>query len=214
MAEEDDHAEREIPLKKSPTAATLVGLLAVSLALSSCAETDPETEGSGAHDEHSAETADNEYNEADLEYVSGMIVHHQQAVEMADILLEKDDTDSDVAALAEDIRAAQQPEIDRMESWLQSWGHESDEDGDHGDHGDAHEGMMSEQDLEDLEAADGEEVSRLFLEQMILHHEGAVSMAEEHLESGENPDALELSENVIVDQGAEIEEMEEMLGSL
>lgn len=204
-------------MKRHTTAASLVGLLTVSLTLVSCAEADPETEETGAHNGHTTEATDSEYNEADMEYVSGMVAHHQQAVEMADILLEKEGTDSDVAALAEDIRAAQQPEIDQMESWLEGWGHEPDEDGDHGTHdaqGDGHEGMMSEQDLDKLEAADGEDASRLFLEQMIVHHEGAVSMADEHLDSGENPDALELSENVIADQSAEIEQMEEMLDSL
>ncbi len=74
--------------------------------------------------------------------------------------------------------------------------------------------MMSEQDLEDLADAEGPEASRLFLEQMIVHHEGAVTSAQEHLEAGENPEALALSEDVIDDQSAEIEEMEQMLTDL
>lgn len=85
-----------------------------------------------------------------------MIVHHEQAVEMSDILLAKDDVDSDVVSLAEDIRDAQQPEIDQMVTWLQAWGHEPDDNhSGHGDHGAAHEGMMGEEDIAELETTEG-----------------------------------------------------------
>ncbi|GAB3850269.1 DUF305 domain-containing protein [Nesterenkonia populi] len=193
----------------------LAGLLAASLVLSSCAQDgDQGSSPAGEHDQHTPEATDAQFNEADVEYVSGMIVHHQQAVEMSDLLLEEDDADPDAAALAEDIRAAQQPEIDEMETWLAAWGHETSDEDEHREHGASHEGMMSEGDLEQLETASGEEASRLFLEQMIIHHEGAVSMAEDHLENGESPDALELSENVISEQSAEISQMQEMLEDL
>ncbi|MBB3667775.1 DUF305 domain-containing protein [Garicola koreensis] len=197
-----------------------VSVFAASVALTACGDpaqdTEDPTDDPAAQDEQT-ETANADYNDADAEYASGMILHHEQAVEMSDILLQTDDADPEVSALAEDIRAAQQPEIEQMESWLDTWGHEPD--GDHGDHGGmmddgGHEGMMSEDDLENLESAEGDEASRLFLDQMIIHHEGAVSMAEEHLETGQNPEALELSENVISDQSAEIDEMEEMRDSL
>ena len=62
-----------------------------------------------------------------------------------------------------------------------------------------------------LEQADGAEASRLFLEQMIVHHEGAIEMAEDELEGGENPDALELANAIIEAQSTEIEEMQELL---
>jgi uncharacterized protein (DUF305 family) len=201
-------------MKRATTSGALIGLLTGALTLASCGQPDPETNGAGAETESTAEATDGEYNEADLEYVSGMIAHHQQAVEMSDLLLEKDDVAPDVVALAEDIREAQQPEIDQMETWMESWGHAPDEHGSHGDPSDAHQGMMSHQDLEDLESANGEEAARLYLEQMIAHHEGAVSMAEEHLGEGEHSGAHELSEEVIADQSAEVEQMEEMLNDL
>lgn len=203
---------------KTKLSAVAVSVFAASVALTACGEPNQDTEepaeDPAAQDEQ-AETANGDFNDADVEYASGMIVHHEQAVEMSDILLQTDDADPEVSALAEDIRAAQQPEIEQMESWLEAWGHEPDEDGDHGgmmeddDHG-----MMSEEDLANLESAEGDEASRLFLDQMIIHHEGAVTMAEGHLEAGQNPEALELSENVIADQNAEIEEMEELRDSL
>lgn len=185
---------------KTITALTATALAAV-LALAGCAGSeDPE-----------------DFNEADVDYAVGMIIHHEQAVEMSDIVLGKDDVHPEVTELAEDIKAAQGPEIAQMNAWLDEWGHEPDETGghshgDHDDHADmGHEGMMSEEDLAALEAADGPEASRLFLEQMIVHHEGAVAMAEQHLEEGQNQAALELSGNVIADQNAEIELMRELL---
>lgn len=202
--------------------AVAVSVFAASVALTACGDpaqdTEEPAEDPAAQDEQ-AETANGDYNDSDVEYASGMIVHHEQAVEMSDILLQTDDADPEVTALAEDIRAAQQPEIEQMESWLEAWGHEPDSDGDHGDHGDmmddgGHDGMMSDEDLANLESAEGDEASRLFLDQMIIHHEGAVTMAEDHLDAGENPEALELSENVIADQNAEIEEMKELRDSL
>ncbi|WP_243730607.1 DUF305 domain-containing protein [Nesterenkonia salmonea] len=99
-----------------------------------------------------------------------------------------------------------------MTSWLQAWGHEPDDNhSGHDDHGEAHEGMMGEEDIAELEAAEGDDAARLFIEQMIVHHEGAVSMAESHLANGESPEALELSEEIISVQQAEIDQMEDLL---
>ncbi|MCD1570291.1 DUF305 domain-containing protein [Agromyces mediolanus] len=146
-------------------------------------------------------------NEADVAFTAGMIMHHQQAIEMADLVLAKEGLAPEVAALAERIKAAQQPEIDRMEGWLEDWGQSGG-----GMAGMDHSTMMSADDLAALEAASGPEAGPLFLEQMIVHHEGAVAMAEEVLAEGENADVLALAEAVIADQTEEIAEMREMLG--
>ncbi|MGJ9374431.1 DUF305 domain-containing protein [Nesterenkonia sp. CF4.4] len=218
-----------------------IGAFALAAALAGCGSSEEPSE-SAPETTQSAEEVSAQYNESDVDYVSGMAMHHQQAVEMSDILLEKDDIEPEVTTLAEDIREAQGPEIEQMQSWLDAWGEEGTSDGDmegmdHGDgdmegmegmdHGDGDmedmdsmesmsdmEGMMSEDDLSQLENATGTEASRLFLQQMIAHHEGAVSSAEDHLDNGENPEALELSETIISDQQAEIDEMETMLEEL
>ena len=78
----------------------------------------------------------------------------------------------------------------------------------------SHDGMVSPEDIKKLKAADGEQASTLFLDQMIEHHQGAVKMAKDHRQDGENPDAVELSKNVISDQNAEIKEMRTMRDSL
>ncbi|WP_229659562.1 DUF305 domain-containing protein [Nesterenkonia alkaliphila] len=194
----------------------------MAIALTGCGS-DPEEQQQD--DTNSAEQTDDQvsddFNDADVDYAAGMIVHHEQAIEMSDLLLAKTDIDPEVTELAEDIKEAQGPEIEQMTAWLEAWdqedagngGHEGMDHGDMGDDDMGH-GMMSEEDLADLEDAEGTDASRLFLEQMIMHHEGAVTMAEQHLEDGQNPEALDLSENVIADQSEEIEEMEQMLEEL
>lgn len=215
-------------MRRTKTGALVAASAALALLVAGCAEevgpeTGPESEHTpGQAEETGADGADeaNGPNEADIEYAVGMIVHHQQAVEMSDILLAKDGVEPDVAALAQDIKDAQGPEIAQMEGWLDDWGHEPDADGGHhhGDHDDhdaaGHQGMMSEGDLDELISADGPQASRLFLQQMIIHHQGAVLMAEEHLQNGQYPEALALSEDVIEDQRAEIDAMDEILEGL
>ena len=79
------------------------------------------------------------------------------------------------------------------------------------DHGD---GKIREDDLSTLEASNGAEASRLFLEQMILHHEGAVEMAQTHVDDASNTDAVELAQTIIDAQMTEIQEMEDLLANL
>lgn len=157
------------------------------------------------------------FNDQDVMFAQMMIPHHEQAIEMSDVILAKDGVDPEVTDLANQIKDAQGPEIEQLTTWLEEWGSPMEESGamDHEamGHG-SMDGMMSEEDMQALDAAQGAEAGQLFLEQMIVHHEGAVTSAQEHLEAGENPEALALSEDVIDDQSAEIEEMEQMLTDL
>lgn len=85
-----------------------------------------------------------------------MIPHHKQAVEMSDLMLAKSGIDPEVKTLAEQIKAAQQPEIDTMKSWLKAWG-ETMPDHRGMDHGSDNGGMMTPEDMRALEAADAAE---------------------------------------------------------
>lgn len=194
---------------------TLTAAIAVVtvLALSACASVMP---GNGMGANGMGEDVPDDANSADVMFVEMMIPHHEQAIEMADIVLAKDDIDLAVIELATDIKAAQGPEIDLMESWLADWGLPSMAgtgdmgDGDHGGHGG--DGMMSDDDMEALADADGVEASRLFLQQMIEHHEGAIEMAQYLLDDGENSQVRRLGEAIISAQEAEIELMRQLLG--
>lgn len=196
---------------KNRTAATAAITLTALLALTGCAG----TTNSGGMDNmpgmgsSASASPAADVNNADMQFTMMMIPHHEQAVEMADMILAKDGIDERVTALAEQIKAAQGPEIELMESWLEDWGTPmGDMDGmDHG-------GMMSDGDMEALEAATGVEASRLFLEQMIVHHEGAIEMAQDEVDNGQNPDVITLAENIIASQTTEIATMEDILATL
>ena len=154
---------------KNRAAATAAITLTALLALAGCAS----TTSSGGMDNmpgmgsSASASPAADVNNADMQFTMMMIPHHEQAVEMADMILAKDGIDERVLTLAEQIKAAQGPEIELMESWLDEWGTPmGDMDGmDHG-------GMMSDTDMQALEDATGAEASRLFLEQMIVHHRG------------------------------------------
>jgi len=196
---------------KNRAAATAAITLAALLALAGCAS----TTSSGGMDNmpgmgsSASASPAADVNMADMQFTMMMIPHHEQAVEMADMILAKDGIDERVVTLAEDIKAAQGPEIELMESWLDDWGTPmGDMDGmDHG-------GMMSDTDMQALEDATGAEASRLFLEQMIVHHEGAIEMAQDEVDNGQNPDVITLAENIIASQTTEIATMEDILATL
>jgi uncharacterized protein (DUF305 family) len=141
-----------------------------------------------------------------------MIPHHQQAIEMAKMATERAE-DPRVFDLASRIEAAQQPEIDTLTGWLEEWGAEEDGMGgmDHGgmEHGG---GTMSEEDVNALMAASGAEFDRLFLEQMIEHHTGAVETAVTEAADGQDTDAVAMAETIRDTQNAEMRQMLTELG--
>lgn len=195
------------------TTLTAATALVAALTLAGCTATQQnETENAPAAS--ASPTAEAVFNDADVTFAQMMIPHHEQAIEMSDSLLEKDGVDEQVRELAEQIKDAQQPEIDQMKDWLDQWG--ADESmGEMGhDMGAMGDGMMSEEDMGRLDDATGAEASALFLEQMIMHHEGAIEMAEVEVENGENPDAVALAERIIEDQTNEIAEMQDLLAAL
>lgn len=193
-------------------AAGLSGILAVGLSGCIVVNTGQrDADRDGMHDgmrDGSSEAVD--FSPADVMLAQMMIPHHEQAIEMSDLILAEDGASPEVVELAEQIKAAQGPEIEQMESWLEEWGVPAMRGDGHGAMG-GMGGMLSEAEMEALEAADGAEAERLYLEGMIEHHEGAIAMAEQHQQNGENAEALELTASIIESQTAEIELMEELL---
>lgn len=194
---------------------TAAAALAAAVALSGCGS----SESTEANSTPPAQTAppavqtddtQSSHNQADVAFAQGMIPHHQQALEMSDILLSKQNIDERVARLAEEIRAAQGPEIETMHGWLRQWGASMAPDHEMG----GMHGMMSEQDLAQLRDAQGTDASRLFLTQMIEHHEGAVTMAQNEIDKGQFTEAVALARDIITTQQKEIDRMREILQSL
>jgi uncharacterized protein (DUF305 family) len=153
------------------------------------------------------------FNDADVMFAQMMIPHHRQAVEMSDIVLAKTGVDSRVTALAQKIKAAQQPEIDELTSWLSAWGKPAPSSSSHSMEG-MGDGMMSSDDMAKLKAVDGSAASKLFLSQMIDHHEGAVEMAKTEASSGSDAKAVAMAKSIVETQTAEIAEMKALLASL
>ncbi|RZQ59620.1 DUF305 domain-containing protein [Amycolatopsis suaedae] len=143
-------------------------------------------------------------NDADVNYMTMMIPHHQQAIVMTDLVADHD-AGPVVRAIAGRIAAAQGAEITVMTQWLTGYGKAPDAHAHHGDH--AMPGMATPQQLDALRAARGPEFDRQFLALMITHHEGAVTMARQQLAQGVEPRAQEMAQDVITGQTAEIERM-------
>ncbi len=151
-----------------------------------------------------------DHNDADISFASGMVPHHEQAVVMADQALKTSKNDV-VRALATNIKAAQDPEITKMKSWLDDWdSHGSMDHGDMGSMGHG-EGMMSDDEMKSLDSATGAAFDTAWLNLMIKHHEGAVAMSKTELKDGTSAKAKKLARQIITSQNGEIANMKELL---
>nr|WP_308160685.1 DUF305 domain-containing protein [Mycolicibacterium goodii] len=158
------------------------------------------------------------HNNADVWFVRHMIPHHQQAIEMSAIVLAKHGIDPRVTELATTIKAAQGPEIQQMQDWLNQWGNPAMPTMAPGDmqlpaHG-GMPGMLSERELNALREAEGVDANRFFLTQMIAHHEGAISVAQTEIEEGQSPPAVAMARSIVTTQQQEIDTMKGILASL
>lgn len=166
-----------------------------------------------ASDASPSSSAAAQFNDADVMFVQGMLPHHQQAVEMSDMLLKKSGVSAETTALAQQIKAAQGPEITTMQGWLKAWGESADGGMGGMDH-DMGGGMATEADMKKFEQADGETGEKMFLEMMTAHHQGAIAMAQMQVKDGSNPDAIAMAKDIISSQQAEIDTMKKLLADL
>ena len=194
-------------------AAVLAALLA-ALLLSSCSSTEQASDGHTDH-QHSEEPAIGGepagFNADDVAFATNMIPHHEQAVEMSALVPDRS-TNPEVLALAEQISAAQEPEIRTMQAFLVQWNENPHDSSGHDGHGMTMQGMVDEATMTRLASLKGQEFDTLWLESMIGHHQGAVEMARAELANGDNVDAKRLAQTIIDAQEAEIAQMNQMLG--
>jgi len=200
---------------------------------SSSTTTNTTTSGSAAADS-------TDHNAVDVMFATMMIPHHEGAIEMSELALAQASTQP-VKDLATRIKAAQGPEIEQMQGWLVAWnaampmtsattapdsgmgGHDMGSMGGTeqttaspsvDDFGMGQMMQMSDGDMDALRAATGVEFDKLFLQQMIAHHQGAIEMAEVEIGRGQNPATLALAESIKSGQTAEIAQMQQMLAAL
>jgi uncharacterized protein (DUF305 family) len=194
-------------------ARALIFVPALALALAACGDDDS---GGSAADHskpgHSMSASSpasqaGPHNDQDVMFAQMMVPHHRQAIEMAGLASSRASS-PEVRKLAADIKKAQDPEIKQLTGWLTAWGASPGTGGMH--HG-AMDGMMSEKDMKDLEAAGGQTFDRAFLEMMIEHHQGAVTMARTEQTTGRSPEAKRMAGGIVSSQTAEIAKMRALL---
>lgn len=151
------------------------------------------------------------HSAADVSFVTGMLPHHRQAVEMAELATTKA-ANPLVKAMAARVVAVQNSEVATLTDWLREWGVPvPSEPADHGGHGD---GVMSAQEMADLKTASGPAFDRMFLEMMIRHHDGAITLAGVEQQQGQHPGVKQFATKVIADQSAEMAQLKDLLNRL
>lgn len=141
---------------------------------------------------------------SEREFLEGMIPHHQEAVDTAKEVIARGGSTPEIKKLAEDIVVAQEKEIAMMKDWYESWygkTYVADPD--------AYEPMMR-----DLSSLQGAALDKVFLEDMIMHHMGAVMMAQSVRPYIEHQEMTDLTEAIIETQTAEIQLMRRLLSAL
>lgn len=195
----------------------------VALTLAACGSTSTPTaapNNPGSPPMMTAPAADGDHNQADVMFSRMMIPHHEDAIEMAK-LAETRANSTDVKALAAQIQAAQQPEINEMKGWLTSWGEPTMPAGvgqgagapSGMPGGGMPGGMMGSGDMAKLEGLSGKAFDREFLTSMTSHHQGAIDMARAEQANGRYGPAKTMTANIIRTQTDEINQMAELLKS-
>ncbi|HXV61415.1 MAG TPA: DUF305 domain-containing protein [Vicinamibacteria bacterium] len=166
----------------------------------------------------SAEEASNlaglQFSEADVRFMQGMISHHAQALDMTELLVSRSNSEA-MQQLGKRIELSQEDEIQMMQEWLRERGQEVTSVDAHHAHGaKLMPGMLTPEEMKELEAARGEKFDDLFLRYMIKHHQGALDMVEELLaEQGAAQDSqlFAFTSDITADQTMEIDRMDAML---
>jgi uncharacterized protein (DUF305 family) len=204
-------------------AALAAATVTAALVLAACGN-DGGSGHSGGHGSASSSTSAaataGTHNAQDVSFAQGMILHHRQALEMAELAADRASS-AGVKSLASRIEKAQAPEIRTIGGWLTSWGEDVPTSSDSTtesmpgmDHsaGSGMPGMMDGADMEELDKASGTDFDTMFLTMMIDHHEGAVAMATTEKNKGVHGPARSQADDIITAQTAEIAEMNKLLG--
>jgi uncharacterized protein (DUF305 family) len=155
--------------------------------------------------------AETKPTQADIDFMQGMIHHHGQAILMTGWVPSRTENRR-IQLLAKRMQLSQESEIELMEQWLDAQGVKPEEHTGH----ELMPGMLTQEQLDRLEAADGREFKRLFLRYMTRHHKGALTMVHDLREAGGGMGSeIDLfARGVDSDQQAEITRMQDLLAAL
>lgn len=188
----------------------------IGLTLAGCSTTNGSSSNTPTSDSSSSEPSSSaaSHNDQDVKFTQQMLPHHQQAIEMSDMLLAKGSgVQADVVTLAKQIAAEQDPEITTMTGWLKSWDEPTEMPSMSGTDHSAMSGMMSDSAMQDLQNASPQDAGKLYLEQMIQHHTSAVDMAKTEVTKGKNADTVAQAKSIVQSQTEQITQMQDMLAS-
>ena len=163
---------------------------------------------SGMHDHMGPTSMNSNYTGADIMFLQMMIPHHQQAIDMSNLAL-KISSNEELRSLATKIATDQAAEIIQMRNWLNEAG--ASEDPGHSMSGMG--GMLTTDEYSKLQAANGKEFDKLWLEGMTNHHEGAIHMTNMIIDA-QNSEIKAFGEAIVKAQSAQIEQMKYMLKNL
>ena len=154
--------------------------------------------------------SESDFNDDDVMFAQMMIPHHEQALELADMALDPTLMASEqVKALASQIKAAQDPEIDVMTQWLTEWDQPLMDMSE--DQSMTMEGMLTVDEIAALGQLTGEEFDQAWVSAMIAHHKGAIEMADTVTAEGESALVQELADAIIQAQKSEMDALELLL---
>ncbi len=168
--------------------------------------------------EEAIKIANSGYSPADVQFMQDMIPHHHQAIEMAELVADRTNR-PELIDVAGRINASQGDEIEFMQNWLRQRDEHVSDPTAHGAMHTSHKmaGMATPEQMADLARADGTDFDQLFLQLMITHHKGAVTMVKGLLEqpgAAYDPVLFEFTTDVTNDQNSEIERMNALLVGL
>ena len=152
--------------------------------------------------------AEGTHNEVDVHFLGMMVPHHQQAIDMSDVLLESDVDDEEVRDLAQRIKDGQERENEQMRAWADEWGIQDDMEM-HSTH--IANGMFQPEELEEFATLEGDELRTTFLEMMHYHHDHVIPMTQDQIDNGGYAPLREMAQEMVDVQTAEMKEMEELL---
>ena len=150
------------------------------------------------------------FTPADVRFMQGMIGHHAQALDMTALVATRSSSDA-IRKLAQRIELSQADEIKMMQEWLTGRGQKvPDQHAHHAPGATLMPGMLTAEEMARLAQAKGPEFDRLFLEFMIKHHEGALTMVQDLFAqpgAGQESDVFAFASDVDADQRMEIDRM-------
>jgi uncharacterized protein (DUF305 family) len=198
------------------SAAAVVATVTLSACSSSGNQAATSSPSVGTGTGSSSPSAAQAHNAADMTFAQNMLPCHKQAVQMSDIILSKQGIDPRVVQVANEIKGAEDPDIQRMQSWLSQWQKPgmpmtpSPTAGMPAMQGMA--GMMSPQQMTALQNAQGADASKQFLTMMIQNHQHAIMLAQSEIGSGQYPPAVAMAHSIATSEQQEVNTMQGILG--